>query len=298
MTLYWLGTMIDTACIFMFAALGDTVALMAGEYNLGGDGQIYAGAFTAAIVLNATRALPATLSLSLSLLCAAAAVCIMASLCILLKAYHGVSILLTTYIVSSAAIPVLDALISGRCRGEGYLLATPFIRGEVSSMRIMPPSSLSIASLFAPVLCVMAWQYLKRSEAGKRLLIVGTSNRFADYAGLKSLATSSFAVLFAFAMHAAAGFVMVVGTHRACIAGFQSGVGWSALTVSLLARRSVIGIIPCALLFSAVITFSQRFMLMHVVGFDASGLIQGLSIALIAILTAKCNEVTRARRGK
>lgn len=287
MNLYWIGKIIDSACILMFAAAGDALALTAGEYNLGGDGQIYASAFIAAITLNAAKSLPPFIALLAALIAAVICAGGMALVSAGMKVYRGVDILISTYLLSSALTPIIDSLVAGRFRGKGNLLATSFIDTAFSSPRIMMPSPLTLASLTAPLLCIAVSFVLSRGEIGKRIAIAGVSNDFADYAGLKSIKVSSMAIVFAAAMHAVAGYVMVIGTYRSCISGFQNGVGWSAFTASLIARRRVIKVIPACLILSIVITLSSRYTLTHLIGFDVASLIQGITIAIIAVEDAR-----------
>lgn len=300
MNAYWLGTMLDNACILMTASLGDVVCLTAGEYNLGGDGQIYAGAFACAIAINACRALPPAVMLCAGMAAALATGFALAAVSAALNVWRSVNVLISTYIAAAAITPFIDALVATTFRGKGNLLATAFIPDEAAAPRILMPSQFSLLSLTAPLLCIIASVYLNKSAMGKKIRLAGASNDFADYSGIRAKVLSSGAVVFAVLMHSVAGFIMVVGTHHACLQGFQSGIGWSAFTVALIARRSAVGfhksgalmVIFAALLLSLLTTLASKFTLTHFVGFDASLLIQGMAIALIASV----GEVSADRR--
>lgn len=300
MNTFWLGTMIDNACILMIAALGDAVCLTAGEYNLGGDGQIYAAAFACAITITSCGGLLPPIALMAGLAAAIFASVILSLLSVVLKVCRGVNVLLSTYIASCAVTPIIDSLIAFRFRAEGNLLATSLISGDVSPPRIMMPSNLTSLSLAAPILCILVAVYLQKSETGKKLFITGVSNEVALYAGIKVSSLSSYALIFAAMMHGAAGFIMAAGTYRCCVQGFQNGIGWSALTAALMARHSTSSrenklsaafyadsIIFSSLLLSALITGASMLTLTHFVLFDASALIQGTAIALIAMAPSR-----------
>ena len=47
----YIGNLLNTASLFMWAALGACLALASGSLNLGGEGQIYVSGFVAALVL-------------------------------------------------------------------------------------------------------------------------------------------------------------------------------------------------------------------------------------------------------
>lgn len=285
MSAYYIGTVLDAACILMYAGLGDAVLLACGEVNLGGDGQIYASSLAVALVLCYANSLPPALCVFAALICGAAAALAIAFLCLLLRAFK-VNILLSTYLISAALTPIADYLIAQKYRGEGNLTALPFISGSLASPRILPPSTLSLASAAAPLLCLAVYQYMKRSEGGKRLVITGISPAFADYAGLGARKVVRGALAFCLAMHALAAFALVTGTHRTCLSGMQAGLGWSALTVSLLARGNALLVVLYSLVLQLLMTVSNSIALTHFVPFDASALIAGAAIAFAAIAAA------------
>lgn len=283
-SVYYFGAIVNAACLFMSAGLGDAIVLSSGEYNLGGEGQIYAGGFTAAIILANTEQLPAPVSLLLALLAALFSGILLTGISVLLKQYKNASILLTTFLVSSAVIPFIDALIGGRFRGTyGNLLATPFIREQVRFPHILPPSPLSAAALTAPLLCLYGWHALYRTNAGKKLLITGTSEEFAQYCGYPERRIKYTALLLSGMLHGLAGFIAITGTYYTCHAGFYSGLGWDALSCALIAGADPVFLLPSGLILSWLFTSADRVALNFNTGFDTSALIQGVMLACIAV---------------
>ena len=69
-TPYYLGSMLNTATLFVIASLGAIFCTKSGELNLGGEGQIYLGGFITAILLNAFSTLPAFFAILFSFLAA------------------------------------------------------------------------------------------------------------------------------------------------------------------------------------------------------------------------------------
>lgn len=283
MSAYYIGTVLDAACVLMYAGLGDAVLLASGEVNLGGDGQVYASSL--AIALTLTAALHPALSSLLAILFGMCIACAIAFICILMRSLK-VNILLSTYLTSAAITPIVDYLITQKYRAEGNLAATAFIPNGAASPRILPPSTLSLIALAAPVLCLIAWQYLKKSECGKALYITGISNTFAQYSGLSPSRVVSSALVFCCAMHSIAAFSLVTGTHRTCLAGMQTGLGWSALTVALLARGSAVMVVFYSLLLSIVMTMCKSIALTHLIPFDVNALVSGIAIGGAAISSA------------
>lgn len=137
---YYFGSVLNTAALLAAGALGDAIVLAAGEYNLGGEGQIYAGGFAAAVVFTLPVGWPPVFvtaaAFAASLLLPGAMALISASL----RQLKNVDVLLTSFLVSAAAIPFIDSLIAGKFRGQtNNLLATPFIAERFRFAHILNP---------------------------------------------------------------------------------------------------------------------------------------------------------------
>ncbi|MCK9169400.1 MAG: ABC transporter permease [Treponema sp.] len=283
-SLYYFGAILNTAAFFMAAGLGDAVLLTTGEFNLGGEGQIYAGGFMTAVVLSATTALPPAVSLVCALAAATVVPACMTLISGLLKQFKNANILLTTFLVSAAVIPFIDSLIAGPFRGPyGNLLATPFIRQTVRFPHILPPSPLSVIALTLPLFCISGGYFIYRTRHGKILQITGISAEFADYCGYSRTKIMYGTLAAAGVLHGLTGFIAVTGTYYTCHSGFYSGLGWDALSCSLIAGSNPVALIPSSLILSCIFTSADRVALNYNSGFDISALIQGVMLSCIAI---------------
>ncbi len=65
MNLYYFGQALNLASLYMLAGLGDAIIIKSGRFNLGGEGQIYAGGFLCAILLAAMRSVPIFIAIPL-----------------------------------------------------------------------------------------------------------------------------------------------------------------------------------------------------------------------------------------
>ena len=50
---YSLGIILALSALYMTAGTGNAICLKSGKFNLGGEGQIYAGGFVSAVILDA-----------------------------------------------------------------------------------------------------------------------------------------------------------------------------------------------------------------------------------------------------
>ena len=116
MTAYEIGNILNFASFYMVAGTGAAISIKAGEFNLGGEGQIYAGGFAAALVLAKMAGAQAVVAVPLALVAGALVSAILCFLSALLRKYRGASFLLTSFIISSAVIPLINGLIAGPFR--------------------------------------------------------------------------------------------------------------------------------------------------------------------------------------
>lgn len=284
MTTYEFGNLLNFASFYMVAGSGAAISMKAGEFNLGGEGQVYAGGFTVAIVLSRLAGWPAGLAVPLSLAAAALVSAILCFISALLRKYRGASFLLTSFIISSAVIPLINGLISGPFRGNtGNLLATPFIEKSFRFARLLPPSQLNISFFIGIIICILGAVFLFKTQFGQKICIFGISREFALYSGFSEKAITFTSALAGGALHGLCGAFIVAGSYYTCHSGFYTGIGWTGLTAAMLAGANPIFIIPSSLFLGGITTFINTFTLHHNVGYDLGAIIQALIMFLVAI---------------
>ncbi len=287
---YYFGTMLNTAAFFMLAGCGSALAIKGGVMNLGGEGQVYAGGFVGCAVLNALS-LPVPLTFCLALLASAAAGALLASFSALLRELRGARVLLTTFLVSSAVIPLIDGLITAsKNSSQTNMLALPYIADAYKLPHILPPSPLSWSFAVALSVCVIAWAVVFKTRAGRALRLWGTAPVFATYCGYSTRRNTYLTLAVSGALHALTGFFAVCGTYYTCHKGFYANMGWNALNVALIARAHPLAVMPVSLLLSWIFTSASRVSLTQGFDFDIAGIVQSVilfSIAIPVVITAK-----------
>ncbi|MCR5188916.1 MAG: ABC transporter permease [Treponema sp.] len=280
---YYLGSALNLSSLYMIAGLGAALSIKSGALNLGGEGQIYLGGFTTAILLVKLQALPAPLALPLALLAAFLLSGLLTLLSALLQHYRKADFLFTTYIASAATIPFIDGLISGPFRSQSdNLLATPFIDQRFRLPSIMKPSPLNPTFFLALLLCLGFFFLIYRSSWGRKLCIYGISQRFAEFSTYNTKALSFSSAIVSGGMHGLCGGLAICGTYFTCHQGFYSGMGWNAFSASLIASSNPLFIIPSSLFMGFITTYSNKYALYHNFGFDMGSLLQALILLLIS----------------
>ena len=254
---YFAGNTADWASLLLCAGLGFIVCRRAGLFNLGLEGQIYAGGFCAsAVMLALYTALPAPVVLLAGLCAAAAAGALMGALCGLLKKWFGADELITTFLVQAAVIPVIDYFIAGPLRGtEGSILAMQKLPAALVLARILPPSNLNVSVFACLALAALCLFFLYGTAEGYRLRIAGAAPAFARYGCIEPEQFWLGSLTFSGACAGLAGFFAVAGTDGICHLGFPAGLGWAAIAAGLIARSEPLFLIAAAL-FYAILKFS------------------------------------------
>ena len=255
---YNFGNMLNGMAPLILGALGIIIAMKAGSLNLGGEGQVYLGAFVTAacaLSLSALGALGAFLAVIAGTLCAG----LLSGISGLCKAKWNANELITTFLLSCAVIPIVN-----------YLVQVPFLDPETSlistkkialNMRlpfILKPSSLNLSFLIALVFVFIVNYFLGKTRMGYEFRMAGFNEMFARYGGINTKINTVIAMTMSGAFYGLAGSAAVLGTHHAVIKEFSAGLGWSGLTVALFAYFSPAAVIPCAF-FLAWINTGARF---------------------------------------
>jgi len=285
---WFLGNTLDGIALLLTASLGAALAFRGGTFNLGGEGQIYIGGLTGSMVLLAgSRALAAPqfaphsalLSAPLLLLLAAMSAMIVGGLmgCLsgVLKKRLGMNELITSFLFSSALIPVADYLIKGPWRDEtGNLLALPVFGEKLMLTRLLPPSNLSLSFIYALLLIAVGHVFINHTHRGYQFRISGANPGLARFGGIKSEKAWIPAMTVSGALLALTGFFAVAGTYGRCHAGFSGGLGWSAIAVALIAGNRPLALIPAALVYGWLKSGSDSVLLAVGMNLETTSFIQ------------------------
>ncbi|MBQ0167217.1 MAG: ABC transporter permease [Treponema sp.] len=290
---WYTGRMLNTASLLLMAALGALLSLKAGELNLGGEGQVYAGGFVTAVFLNAVcpqglesvpgPAVTALIMLA-ALLLAALTGALLTFIPELLALFKKIPVLLSTFLLSLATIPLIDAGIGAIVRKTGgNLLSTPQISSAFRFTRLLPPSQLNASSLIILVVFAVVFFWLYATRSGEIFRICGLAPEFALYSGFHLRTNRAAGLLLSGAFHGMTGFFAITGTYFACQNGFYSGMGWNALTISLIAQNAPELLLPASLILAWLFTASDSVVLTGNIAGDMTSIIQAVVMLTITI---------------
>jgi simple sugar transport system permease protein len=279
---YAFGNMLNSAVPLIFGGLGVSVALRGGAFNLGGEGQVYAGAFVTAIAAAALEPLgPA--GAALALLAGTVSAGAAAGLSGLLLAKYRAGELITSFLISSVLILFINYGITGPfADSASSLQTTRKIAGAWRLPLILPPSNLSAALFFALAAAAITHVFLARTRAGYEIRLLGLNPVFARYGGIASGRNAVIALFISGSLYGLGGGMAVYGTYHAAVKEFTAGIGWNGLAVALLAGSRPAAVVPAAVAFAWIGSGARAAMQFSGASVELASLIQSVIFFLVS----------------
>ncbi|WP_432284220.1 ABC transporter permease [Aminobacter sp. BA135] len=221
-----------------------------GLWNIGAEGQFYAGALAAAALGLFVQG-PAWLMLPAMFLAGVAGGMAWIAIPTLARAFVGVNELITTLLLNFVATLLVYYVATGpwRDRGAGTLGSTPRIPYEMPELWGMVHWGFAIAValtvLVAAVLSFTRWGYEVR--------ISGANPENALYAGIPVRRRIIVVMLLSGAIAGIAGMLEVAGTVHRLQGGISNNFGYLGIIVAVLARTSCLGVLAAAALMAFIL---------------------------------------------
>lgn len=284
---YFLGNLLADAVPLIISGLGVLIAFRSKNFNLGGEGQIYGGALAAgALALNLD---PNMSPLALWLMVAitgALTGAIVAAISGALKAYRNVSEMISSFLISAIVVNVSDFFITGPLQDpSSNFQTTRQIASRLLLPNILAPSKLDV-SIFLALALVLGFAVMTtRTRIGFELKVCGENDEFARYCGIPVGRYKVATMAISGALYGLAGALLVIGPQARVMRGFSSGLGWSAISVALLAQGSELGIVPAALFVAFLGAGSNQVMIGSGVPSEIISILQAVALFFITVQT-------------
>lgn len=238
----------------LLTGLAVALAFRAGVWNIGAEGQLYAGAMAAAWVGLALPGWPAWLLvpavLAASLVAGAAWALVPALMC----ARLGVGEVITTILMNFVAIHLAAWLVRGPLQEPRGVFPQTASLAEAARLPVLVSGTrLHVGFLLAVALAVGLWIFLRWTHAGFAVRAVGASPEAARLSGrIDAPRVTLAAFLVSGAVAGLAGGVEVSGVTFALYEGLSPGWGYTAIAVALLGGLHPLAVVLTALFFGAL----------------------------------------------
>lgn len=241
-----LAKTLGKATPLVLSGLAVTIGLRAGLFNIGVQGQLVMGAFAAAWAGYFIQGLPIYIHLPLALLFGVAFGAGVGLIAGALKAYRGIHEVITTIMLNSIILALVDYLAGHVFQEPGQILArTPHVLPSATIPKIF---SLPSGFFFAILLAYGVWWVFQRTTSGFRLETVGRNKSAAWYAGISVKRSVLIAMAVGGGIAGLGGGIESLGVIGRFEPTFNTGLGFDGITIALLGRANPLGVIPGAIL--------------------------------------------------
>lgn len=227
----------------LLLALAFTVPLAAWKFNIGGEGQLIAGAIGAAGVGIALAALPAAALLPALLLAGTLGGALWAAVPAWLLYRFGINEILTTVLMNFVSFGLLDYVTTEVWPDPAAGHPTSVPVGPGGHLPLLVPSPpLHAGLLLALGVAAVTYVYVNRTAAGYELRAVGANPRAALLHGIAVRRLVLLSLVLGGALAGFAGAIEVAGVHHRLIEGLQSNYLLLSILIGLIAKGNVLAV--------------------------------------------------------
>lgn len=275
----------------LFVGIGVCIAFRGGVTNIGGEGQMIAGAVVGTATALALSNSPGLVAITVSLVAGFLAGALYGGLAGFLKAYFGVNEILSTIMLNQIAFLLMNYVLNGPLLdptevGTNHIPKTAKIAQGIQLPRlsiVLPDAVYSTlnglgyggnAELFAKtrlhfglvlavVLAFVVYMLLWRTTIGYRIRAVGQNERAARYAGINVKSQMMLAMFLAGGCAGLAGVVQVLGLQYrlqtdGSATGFTANAGFNGIVAALFGGLNPVGVIPASIFFGGLLVGAQK----------------------------------------
>ncbi|HZJ99277.1 MAG TPA: ABC transporter permease [Tissierellaceae bacterium] len=233
----------------ILTGLAFTFAFKTGLFNIGGEGQMFAGAIAAVYVGLKTGHMAPAVTITLCFLGAMAAGAVWGIIPGILKAKFGSSEIIVTIMFNYVALYLVSYVVDGPLRESiGFYPQTDLIGENAFLPYFIKDTRLHIGFIIAVILAIIVYIILKKTPFGYKLRAVGHNPDSAEYAGINIKRSIIISLAISGALAGVAGFTEINGIHHRLLDNFSRNVGFDGIAAALLGGAQPIGVIVSSIL--------------------------------------------------
>ena len=233
--------------------LGIAIAFRGGAFNIGAEGQFYAGAIAATWIGLNLGGQPSWLTLPLLLLGAGIAGAAWVAVPVWLKLRFGVIEVISTLLLNFVGESLVSLLVQGPLQEHTHIYPQSDVIAETAHLQLLGGSRLHAGIFLALGLAVVLWYLFQRTLWGFRLRVVGAGARAAEISGKIDVhRVGALALFCSGAMAGLAGGVEVSGVSYALFQNLSPGYGFTGIAVALLGGLNPAGVVLSGTLIGAL----------------------------------------------
>jgi ABC-type uncharacterized transport system permease subunit len=249
------------ASTFVFTGLAVSIAMQAGLFNIGAEGQMYFGGLGLTLAMLAFDAsMPAIVLIPLGMIGAALFGALWGFIPGYLQAKRGSHIVVTTIMFNFICASLMNFIIvkymipPGEQNTASRLFAAASEMPRLNSLfPILGDTPLNVSFLVAIAALVIYGVMVWRSSWGYKLRATGLNKHAAHYAGVKISGMIIVVMLISGALAGLGSVNSILGSTHYLSLGFVNGAGFVGIAIALMGRQHPLGIFLSSVLFGALI---------------------------------------------
>jgi simple sugar transport system permease protein len=268
---------------YIFAGLAVALGFRGGLFNIGAEGQLFAGGLASAYVGYSISGLPWYVHLPLALLAGMLAGTIWGAIPGFLKARTGAHEVINTIMMNYIAFRLTDHLLSGPMARPDGLPITPEIRPSAYLPALLPrPARLHVGFFLALAVAALVYWFLWKTTRGFEIRMVGANPRAARYAGVRITSTMVLTMALSGALAGLAGTNQILGLDHRMVRAFSTGYGFDSIALALLGNSHPLGVVLSSLLFGFLRGGAARMQSVANTPVEIIRIVQGMVIIFVA----------------
>lgn len=246
---YGWGEIVVKMIPFILCALATAIPARAGLVNVGGEGQLYMGAFVATWVALNLGTLPAPLLIPLLIVAGCVGGALWAGFVGLLRAKAGLNETIASLLLNYVAILIVDYVVHGPWKDRGGM-NWPYTPEFSDSARLATYGTTRVSAgiIFALVAVGLYWWLMRSTRWGYEMRVVGGNAEAARRSGISVTRYIIVAMMLGGAMAGLAGMVEVTAIQGRLRSGISGGYGYIGFLVAWLAGQAPFRIVIMAAL--------------------------------------------------
>jgi general nucleoside transport system permease protein len=272
-----LADTLTRATPLIFTGLAVAVGFRARVWNIGAEGQLYAGAMTSIWIGAYAHDLPSVVLIPILMIVGALAGGLLLVVPIILKLKLALDEVVTTLLLNFVMLPVVNYLIFNPWKDPmamGWPRSVPVVP-EGMLPKLVSGTNLSVGLLIGCGCAVVLWLIIRFSVLGFEMRAVGANPHAAAFAGIPVGRTMLITAMMSGGLAGLAGVVEVIGTNGYLTLDLSSGYGYTGIAVAMLAALHPIGTV-----------FAALFVAMIYIGADSMSQTLGVSSYLADVISA------------
>lgn len=273
----------------ILTGLAAAIAFRAGVWNIGGEGQFFAGAMGAWWMYDIAGGLPAPLLFVAMFVMGAIAGALWSSIASVLLVRYGTNEILTTVMLNFVILYILSWLLAGPWQSP----KTPYYQTERMADKTFLPrffddSRLHWGFAIALVAAVVVYLLIRRTSLGYEIRGVGTNKQAASYKGINVGVTIISVMAISGGLAGIAGAGELLGLHHRLQLDIAVGIGFTGIIIALVARLHPAGVIVVAIGFGALLNGSTEIQSSTGIPAALVEVIEGAALFLVLLAAVAC----------